>query len=117
MTSPRSIRFLMALMALMAGSTVADAAGTTSSASASDASLTVSASSASTPTFLVAPATVTAGVPSTATIAAGTFRSSSKNGDTSSVRALEVFLALGGRDVTSLSSNVTSECRSPCRLP
>ncbi|KAL1895254.1 hypothetical protein Sste5346_005400 [Sporothrix stenoceras] len=112
MPSARSLRSLLAVA--LAGSTVAGAAATTSSSSSStstDASLTASASAtASTSTFLAVPATVTAGVPSTATIAAGTFRSSEKNGDTSSVRALELFLAIGGRDVTSLSANVTTEC-------
>ncbi|KIH90811.1 hypothetical protein SPBR_09047 [Sporothrix brasiliensis 5110] len=67
-----------------------------------------SSAPASTSAFFAVPATVTAGVPSTATIAAGTLRGSG-HGDTSAVRALEVFLAVVGRDTTSLS-NATSEC-------
>ncbi|CAK7219499.1 hypothetical protein SBRCBS47491_003871 [Sporothrix bragantina] len=63
---------------------------------------------ASTTIFLSVPATVQAGVPSTATIAAGTFRGS---GDTSSVRALELFLAIGDGDAVKLSFNaIVSEC-------
>ncbi|ERS95811.1 uncharacterized protein SPSK_04451 [Sporothrix schenckii 1099-18] len=85
------------------------------------ASLSASSSApASTSAFFAVPATVTAGVPSTATIAAGTLRGSG-NSDTSAVRALEVFLAVVGRDTTSVS-NATSECyltqnRPLCDIP
>ncbi|CAK7212804.1 hypothetical protein SCUCBS95973_001585 [Sporothrix curviconia] len=78
------------------------AAGSTASSSSA------SSAPASTTAFLAVPATVQAGAPSTATIAAGTFRGS---GDTSSVRALELFLAIGDGDAVKLSSNATvSEC-------
>ncbi|CAK7235715.1 hypothetical protein SEUCBS140593_009373 [Sporothrix eucalyptigena] len=80
------------------------AVGTTASSSSSSAPVTAPSTTA----FLAVSSTVYAGAPSTATIAAGTFRGS---GDTKSVRALELFLAIGDSDAVKLSSNATvSEC-------